>query len=320
MKTKFTFIVVLISLKLNAQTLTYANFANALTTGITAVIGNQASFNVALTTTVGNGVTWNASGLTQQSGTPSLNLIYGNPSATPNASLFTNSNYVLYDPALLTIVSYDYLNISADSMVRVGQYQPSTAHEIYSNPDRTLIFPFSFNQSNTDTYAKTNYSNATTISSNQTGTRTTTYSGYGTLIMPQGTFNNVALISSVRTNSLGPDSYTYTWYDINSGKQLLLYSENNGSVTLAYTTDLNTGDQELSETKMLAFPNPTENTLFLNNVNNIQDFRIFNAQGQAVNCQVTNNSFDVSTLPKGLYFLESTDKKQSKKCIKFQKN
>ncbi len=320
MKTKITLIFLVLGLKLHAQTITYSNFSTALTSSFNAVLANQSSFNISLATTVGNGVTWNASGLTQQSGTPNITFIYGNPTSTPNASLFPNSNYVFYDPALTSVVSYEYLNYSSDSIVTVGQYAPSTSHEVYTNPDKTLVFPFAFNQSFTDNYAKNNYSDATTFSSFQTGTRTVTYSGYGTLTLPQATFSNVALISELRTNSLGPNSTTYRWFEVSTGKQLLFYSENNGNVNVAYNTDLNTGVVDrLNNDEVLFYPNPAEDILFIKNQNKLHQLNLFNAQGQAIECTIINGSIDISTLSKGLYLIEITDKNNLVKSSKFIK-
>lgn len=220
-----------------AQTITSANFLTDLSTTTNIVVDNPTSFNLSLTTTIGSGVTWDASGLTAQGGYPIIHLEYGDPLDTPNGSLFPMANYVYYDPALTAVVSYDYIHINADSITTAGNYAPSTAHEIFQDQDKYLIFPFNFNQSFVDNYAKTNYSDATTISSYQTGTRTVTFAGYGTLILPQGSFSNVAMVSELRTNSLGPDSYLYTWYDISNGKKLMRYSSNNGNVTVVHSQD-----------------------------------------------------------------------------------
>lgn len=257
MKKIFTLFSLVTVMAANAQTITYSNFSAALTQTANVAIANLASFNLALTTTTGNPVTWNATGLTQQSGTPIIHLIYGNPASTPNGSQFPGSNYVQYDPALTALLSYTYKNFGPDSVVKTGGWDPSNAHEIYQNYDKQLIFPFSYGQSFTDTYAKTNYSNATTISSYQTGSRTVIFSGYGTLALPQATFSNVALVSELRTNSLGPNSTTFTWYDMSNGKQLMLYSENNGNANAAYTTDINTGVKEYaSNVHINIYPNP----------------------------------------------------------------
>ncbi len=260
MTTKLTFIISLLSIKLVSQTITYSNFSNALTNTVSINIATNASFNSTLTSVTGNGVSWNASGLMVQPGTPVVHISFGNPASTPNGNLFPGSNYVEYDPALTSIVGYNYHLYNADSVSLVGSYEPSAAHEIFQNYDKHLIFPFNYGQSFTDTYSKTNYSNATTVSSYQTGSRTVMFNGFGTLILPQGTFNNVALISETRTNSLGPVSYEYTWYDISNGKKLLFRSENGSSITTAWCNEVSSGITE-NKTKnyLTVFPNPVNN-------------------------------------------------------------
>ena len=252
-----TLVTLLMAFALNAQTFNYSNYSTSLTSTLSVALAENLSFNPALVTTTGTGVTWDASALTAQSGFPAVNFIFGSPAATPHASLYPASNYVQYDPALTAVVEYEYLIVNADSVTIEGSYTPSTAHEIFQDPDKSLVFPFAYGQSFTDSYAKTNYSDASTISSFQTGTRTTTFNGFGTLILPQGSFNNVALFSSERTNSLGPNSFSYTWIDINNGNRLLYVSENNGSVTIAYNTILSTVISTLEwNGSVNVFPNP----------------------------------------------------------------
>jgi hypothetical protein len=313
MKTKITLLSLIVGLELSAQTITYANFSTALTSTLNAVLANTTSFNISLTTTTGNGVTWNASGLTQQTGTPTLHFIYGSPAATPYASTFPTANFAHYDPALVSVLNYDYFVINADSMSKVGEYTSSSgAHEVYQNADKHLIFPFSFGQSFTDTYAKTNYSNATTVSSNQTGSRTVSFNGFGTLILPQGTFNNVALVSEMRTNSLGPNSTEFTWFDISNGKQLMYYSENNGNVTAAYTTDISTGINEIIANNIsTVYPNPFANTTTININANITlknaSVSIVDMLGKQVkSMRVDKNEIQLNRddLQKGIYFYQ----------------
>lgn len=305
---------------LYAQTITYANFSASLSGNFHAALANQASFNLGLTTIVGNGVVWDATGLTQQAGTPTISLQYGNPSSTPNAALFPLSNYVFYDPALVALITTEYLNISADSIVTVGQYEPNSAHEIFTNPDKFLIFPFSFNQSFIDNYAKNNYSDATTFSSFQTGTRTVTYAGYGTLNLPQASFSNVALISEIRTNSLGPNSTTYTWLDINTGKKLLYYHENNGNINIAYNVDLNTSSFEAKLDKNIQiYPNPATNLITIKNRPANCKIDIYNTIGEVVSTHLFENNIDISTLKNGIYYLKISTTKQNFDFIKFVK-
>lgn len=258
MKTIFTSLLVFAAgVSIKAQTLTYANFSTSLTQTLEVKIADNSSYNSSLSTTTGNGVTWNASGLTQKSGTPLVHLSYHAPSSTPKGSLYPNSNYCEYDPDLTAAIEYKYYGISADSMVVWGGYAPDHEHEIYQDPDKHLVFPMAFGESFTDPYAKTNYSDATTISSYQTGARTVTFAGYGTLTLPQGTFTGIGLFTEVRTNSLGPDSYYYNWVRLSDGKRMLFRSENDGSITTVYSTEMSTGlGEEVSTSNVSVWPNP----------------------------------------------------------------
>lgn len=287
MKKSYSLLLLLVGLatQVTSQTLTYAAFLNSLSNSLNVKIANNASFNTALLTTTGTGVTWNASGLTQQSGTPLVQFIYTNPSSTPYASLFPNSNYAQYDPALTAFLNYEYYQLSPTAWENWGEYSPNTAHEIYSNSDKRLQFPFSYGNSFTDTYAKTNYSNATTVSSNQTGSRTVSFDGFGTLILPQGTFNNVGMIRELRTNSLGPNSTVVTWWDINNGKQLLYFSENNGNVNVAYNSDNPLSTEEMNVTDAIQIsPNPSNGNFIIatRETAPIEQIVVYNSLGQTI--------------------------------------
>jgi Secretion system C-terminal sorting domain len=269
MKIKSTLLLILVTCLANAQTLTYSAYSSNLTGAFNVIIADNSTFNPLLLSVSGTGAIWNASSLLPQSGYPVIHFQYSAPSSTPNGSLFPLSNYAQYDPALTSVLQYDYYNFSADSLVMVGEYSPSGAHEIYQNPDKHLIFPFSYNQSFTDSYAKTNYSNATTVSSYQTGTRTVQFNGYGTLILPQGTISDVGMITEIRTNNLGPNSTDITWIKVSSGKPLMKYSENAGDVTIGYNADLNVSVNEYSSFfQTEVSPNPCREKTFihLNNV------------------------------------------------------
>ena len=74
-----------------AQTLTYDAFFNNLPNTLNVKVANLDSFNTAMLNIVGTDCTWNAAGLTQQSGTPIVRFEFVNPNTTPNGSLFPNS-------------------------------------------------------------------------------------------------------------------------------------------------------------------------------------------------------------------------------------
>ncbi|NLJ06474.1 MAG: T9SS type A sorting domain-containing protein [Sphingobacteriales bacterium] len=255
--------------------------------------------------TTGTGVIWDASGIKQQSGTPAINFVYGDPTLTPNGNLYPSSNYVQFDPMLTAVLGYLYYQLNSDSFVSWGDYQPSTQHEIFQNPDKRLIFPFTYGNSFNDTYSKTNYSNATTVSSYQTGSRTVSFNGFGKLILPQGSFNNVALISELRTNSLGPNSTDFTWYNLEDGRQLMYYAENNGKITIFYSTDSPSGmaDNDQNQ-KLMIFPDPVSEKLQILNSSEIFDYQIFDLNGRLIKIGYTENSkIMINDVPAGLYIL-----------------
>lgn len=315
MTTKITIFISLLSFKLISQTITYSNFSTTLTNTTSANIATNSSFNSALTTVIGNGVTWDASGLTIQAGTPVVHFSFENPTSTPQGTLFPSSNYVEYDPALTSIVSYNYYLYNSDSITSVGSYDPSAAHEIFQNPDKHLIFPFAYGQSFTDNYSKTNYSNATTVSSYQTGTRTVSFNGFGTLILPQATFNNVALISESRTNSLGPISHEYTWYDISNGRKLLYRSENNGSIITVWSSGITLGLEEKNLTNsVVIYPNPIKDisTLKIHSENLLNNavLKIYNIMGVEIKSIPVKNQeviIDKEGVETGIYFYNLLD-------------
>jgi len=310
MKTKFTLIAILSGLSLMGQTITYNNFSAALSSNLSVNLADNSSFNPTLKTTTGTGITWDASSLVVATGVPIINLGYYASSTTPNGNLYPNSNFCFFDPALTAFVSYEYDNFSTDSITNWGSYEPSTAHEIFQDPDKHMIFPFNYGQSFSDNYAKTNYSDATTVSSYQTGSRTVNFNGFGTLILPQGTYSNVALITELRTNSLGPDSYEYTWYNISNGKKLLRRSENGSSISTVFCNELPTSINELNNTLgFTIFPNPINSTAVLSVLSDIKEINltlnVFNVLGEKIlnmSIKEERTLINRNGLTSGLYF------------------
>lgn len=312
MKRTFTTICVAMLAFINgtsAQTFTFSTFSSALATTANVNIADLASFNVSLTTTTGSGVTWNASGLVQQGGTPTIHFQNVIASTAPHGSVFPGATTCEYDPALLAIITENYFVISADSMVQVGEWSPNDAHEIFMDPDKRFIFPFSYGNSFNDAYSKTNYSDSTTVSSVQSGTRNVQFNGFGTLILPQGTFDNVALISELRTNSLGPNSTYFTWYDLDDGKRLMYYSTNVSSVA-AYTIDMpTTGIEDEEENHLLLYPNPATNQVTIQIPSNEEAtaLKLITMAGKEIyniNAMGSKITIDLTSFTPGIYIVK----------------
>lgn len=80
-------------------------------------------------------------------------------------------------------------------------------------------------------------------------------------------------------------------------------------------------DEVAFGSKIQIYPNPTQDYLMLN-IENIDEYQItvFNAVGQQVNLMINNNSINLTSVPKGIYYItvwnSITDKKITKKIIK----
>jgi len=274
----------------SAQSLTYNNFSKSITDVTQVAVIEQSSFPLALLQNIGKDVSWNAAGIKANPAYPLLNLTYKNPSSVANGSQYQSSNYARLDPALTNLVGSTFFHISQDSLVLFGSYEPSTAHEIFQNPDKSLIFPFSYGESFEDNYRKTNYSNATTISSYQKGKRTVSFNGFGSLQLPQGNFSQVGLISEIRTNNLGPDSYTYTWYNLLNGKTLLLYEKNGDKITIAACTDIPSALENNIESESILSFSIINQTLYINNLQGNEIIKVFSIDGKEINSIICSNT------------------------------
>ncbi|MCC7030394.1 MAG: T9SS type A sorting domain-containing protein [Chitinophagaceae bacterium] len=234
--------------------------------------------------TTGANASWDASGLVKDAATPIINYTVSAPAGTTYAADYTNANWHFTDPALLAILGNTYYNLSADSFVLWGAHVTGSAYEIYDNPEMDLAFPFAYNQIVNNTYSKTNYTAAGGISSYQTGNVTLTYDGYGTLILPNGTYNNVVRIKKVRTNDLGPTLTSYYWYNSVNGANLLMYEEKaGGTPNAAFNTNVVSRVADLQNNYQVQISTDLENNMIvINSASNIDRVKVYSLTGQLI--------------------------------------
>lgn len=265
--------------------------------------------------TSGAAVTWNCANLQQESGTPIINYTVSSPAGTAYASDYPKANWYFTDPALSSVFGHHYYSLTADSLVLWGEHTAGKSYEIYDDPQIDLKLPMSYNGTYANSYSKTSYNANGSISSSQTGIVTLTYDSYGTLILPNGTFTNVARIKKERTNSIGPTTVSYTWYLAATGAQLMHY-ETNGGLQVVYnnvaSTDIETIKHKDFAVEM--FPNPFHDftTLKVTGNNKLSNGKliIFNVLGQPVKTlDVINNEVKLErdNLLKGIYFYSLMD-------------
>lgn len=269
----------------------------------------------------GNGVTWDFSTLVPSADTVNLNFI--DPSSTPNAASFANATQAQQEEngALsyfeLTANEYNYWGSTTDD----GQ----GGTVIYSYTDAAKYFSFPLNygdQSNDNTIAGYNTGG---IDFDRTGTITTEYDGFGTLILPTGTFDNVSRIRIHEDNddvaiyfgqtiTVKTIITTYQWYQKGTKEPLLTIS--NIDVTASGTNTISkvvkmsprkssgVGVQEHKpEIAVSIFPNPTTNNLFIEG-ENIKQIELLDLSGKLLNVALKPNTLNnVQALSPGIYLI-----------------
>ncbi len=135
----------------------------------------------------GNGVTWDFSGL-QRIPEDDYELYYAAPSVAPNAANFPGANMVQVQDAGEGYTAYSFLQ-ATDSIIQLeGLDIPDLGVVTYSDKSVWIDLPFTFNETQTDPFVGQYTFSFNGISgiSHRTGQLTTTYDGYGTLILPNG--------------------------------------------------------------------------------------------------------------------------------------
>jgi len=138
----------------------------------------------------GENQTWNFSGAVILS--ELSNEIYLVPSSTPYYNLFPNSNAASINSNIPPVYHY-YMNVDSGSYV-LG-YVQSPAVLRYYDPLPRMLYPISYSTQLNKTYYGVSNWGSTTMHFN--GTRSFTGDGYGTIILPIGTFNNVLRIKII---------------------------------------------------------------------------------------------------------------------------
>lgn len=131
--------------------------------------------------------TWNFSGvqtLGQSTGTCT------NPAQTPQAAFFPTATQATTFGSGNSFIKVTNTEISA-----VGSYDGQSVF-INSDPEKIFQFPFAYQQTFTDPWALSYSFQGVTV--NRKGTTTVTYDGYGTLVTPEITLQNVTRVKLIQ--------------------------------------------------------------------------------------------------------------------------
>ncbi|MDB5274629.1 MAG: hypothetical protein JWO58_2996 [Chitinophagaceae bacterium] len=278
----------------------------------------------------GSNQTWDFSNLDLTSATITNYTYHTDVSASPHASSFTGASF--YTSADDGGESY-YTN-NNDHYSVVGDYfgAPENYLETYSDPQTIYTVPFNYNDTQTDAFESSHHNGADI--GKISGTLTTTFDGYGTLILPQGSVSNVArfkvITSQVDTFSYNTDVASYhikdtAYYWIRPGDldpvlaidYTYLHNDDGTDdeagiqlfvMTSAFTTGL-TGSVSYLQANL--FPQPASSAVTVTakslegnchiNISNLNGISIASEEQEASNETLTLN---VQSLKSGLYVME----------------
>ncbi len=280
---------------------------------VTLHIADPSGFNP------GNGganVTWNFSTLAS---TATSGFYYVEASLTPYGYLFPQANL----GQNLGNNTYGYYQVNWAGIAYCGGYS-SDGPSIYTDPENLMIFPFSYTSYMTDYFAASFVSGGNHYI--RKGTVNSNGDGYGTLILPWGTVNNVLRVHSLENYS---DSTTsgityctadnYYWYKGGTHHPVVTYRNLITGIasveTLTYLDPVCVGMVPGTDIKSaLVFPNPASDRLHLDfDTKPGQVYRISMTALSGEECllqSVTPNpdgpvqlELDLAQLASGLYLL-----------------
>jgi hypothetical protein len=268
----------------------------------------------------GANITWDMSSMFSSS---SSTVTIVSPSSTIDGSNFPNSNlgydfgggFVMYYKKSTTALQLYGIKL-------MGTLLP------YSNPEDFLRFPFTYNDSFEDTWETEFESGGSTYY--RGGTTTVTADGYGTIITPNGTYDNVlrVLLHQVyrdSTNFYGTPFVTeyeniqYFWYKEGYNYQIAsvfdLQADGSPYSAGGYYTSNVTGIEKISrnDINVNTYPNPAKDFITFNinaQANESCEIIIYNSVGQETNLNKKFNSMqgnntiemDISNLNNGINF------------------
>lgn len=281
----------------------------------------------------GANVTWDFSGLISTSKLYSYNVV--DVSSTTDGASYPNATIAVQEDT----VKYFYYNVGTSVLEYHGSKQFFAIAEAvvpYSDPAKTLEYPFTYNSTLQDGFAAS-YTIQSIINVEKDGTIDVLADGYGQLILPDETYDNTL---RVKTTEFTKDSativatqviiemaiLTYTWYSLDFRHPLLIVSDtitsmDGGSpteVTSAryYDASSNIPDN-VQETSLYLkfFPNPAQNKIYLNyNIISRSHIKLFlynqiggkvreivNKEQQEGNYQLEVN---LGNLTKGVYYMQ----------------
>lgn len=165
------------------------------------------------------------------------------PASSPIGASFPTSNYAL---SLIGQNSFSFFQVSSNKMEVLAWTisSPGSGNDYSPNPRTLMTFPFNYLDTVNDTWQKVGGS---------VNTVTITYDGYGTLITPTTTHNEVVRIKE----DYGGGAIDYQWYSLNPFMVVAIFDHNiNRLFHFAITQPTGIASEEKSTFSVDVYPNP----------------------------------------------------------------
>ena len=300
----------LLSISLMSLMLSGVTAQITLTTPLLVEVGDVYSYNELSNTSLnllngGANQTWD---LSTVSGTTLHVDSVVSLSAMSDASNFPQATY-----GVLGTGNEVYMNNGANATNTIGAYKTGDYRMVYSDFLANFSTPMAYNDLQTDNFSGTYEDFASTATFAITGTAQYKADGYGTLILPHATINNVLRIEIITTTTTtinGGQSATavdssYSWYSADYKFPLAQFNiSTSNTVSYVSASAIATTVIEQDAYEISVYPNPIQNELNIKGGSNELEVTIFNLLGKNVYSSTFTNKIDTSSLPKGIYIVK----------------
>jgi len=260
--------------------------------------------------------TWNFSALTSSA---ILHAEVLGRSAAPNPNSFLSANM-----AINVGSEYAYIENVNGVLSEHALYESAQNYTLENtDPAEKLKFPITYNTTFTDTYAGMVNLGGTTIPRN--GNVTVTAEGYGTIITPSGTFQNVLKIKTEEVSNAGTmyseNTITYDWFQAGTSFPLLRMTKRvslMGTMYSSFYLDIaTTGINEdlATQINLQLFPNPASATATLQFelktaaeanvvISDLMGRKVANYKLGKTSTALQSQIINVAKLAKGIYLVQ----------------
>ena len=314
MKKLFTLLLIAGSITCYAQP--------TISSAVIGDIGDEFSYTIVTTTDFDHGaegenITWDFSGIST-SGTTS-EYTYITAEATGQAATFPGANAATD----FGDGNYTFFKISPSEFTVYGVYAPPITIS-YSDPEELMVFPLNYGTTNEDDLYSEFFSGIDMIRS---GSNEILADGYGTLILPSGTYTNVLRVkmqedySDVGVGLPVTIEYNFeTYYWLKEGIKGPLFQYNyqeviagvptvNESYTINNNLEVVAISDETNDINLKLFPNPVSDILNISAGSTaiLNSAEIFDITGKSVifkSLSGQTSSIAVNDLEPGLYIVK----------------